>query len=91
MSHPYDFFNVHILDRKERLCLRRTSEMYPEDAAGSVRAKAICRGCANISPCLEWALEHEEMHGTWGGLSQNERRKVIQSRRRSKGLLPLRS
>jgi WhiB family redox-sensing transcriptional regulator len=31
------------------------------------RAKAYCRGCHNLHPCLEGALERAEPAGVWGG------------------------
>jgi WhiB family redox-sensing transcriptional regulator len=39
------------------------------------KGKAICRGCDLRAACLEWAMEHEA-YGTWGGLSEWERRGV---------------
>ena len=39
-----------------------------------VEAKAVCRRCEVIEPCLEWALETGQDAGVWGGLSEDERR-----------------
>jgi len=36
-------------------------------------AKAVCRGCPVIDKCLRWALESQEAHGVWGGLTELER------------------
>lgn len=36
-------------------------------------AKRICRGCPVMAECLQWALEHDEQEGVWGGLDPNER------------------
>ncbi|MDF3293674.1 MULTISPECIES: WhiB family transcriptional regulator [Streptomyces] len=43
-------------------------------------AKTVCERCPVADVCLEWALEHGEESGVWGGLSEDERRVL---RRRS--------
>jgi hypothetical protein len=37
-------------------------------------AKAICRSCPVQLQCGAWAVETREPFGTWGGVSQDERR-----------------
>jgi WhiB family transcriptional regulator, redox-sensing transcriptional regulator len=37
-------------------------------------AKAVCRRCPVIEPCLAWALETGQDAGVWGGMSEDERR-----------------
>jgi WhiB family redox-sensing transcriptional regulator len=37
------------------------------------RAKAICTTCPVQLECRRWALEHDERHGVWGGLDEDER------------------
>jgi len=44
------------------------------------RAKAICATCAVKQPCLEYALRIREPHGIWGGLSESERKRVLEKR-----------
>src|SRR5438552_199753 len=34
--------------------------------------RAVCDGCLVRDTCLEFALEHDERHGVWGGLSTRE-------------------
>lgn len=34
----------------------------------------ICGGCEVRKPCLDYAIEHDENHGVWGGLTENQRR-----------------
>ena len=46
-------------------------------------AKAICRDCDVRADCLEYALANKEKFGIWGGLSERERRKLRQARRRA--------
>jgi WhiB family transcriptional regulator, redox-sensing transcriptional regulator len=38
------------------------------------RAKAICAGCPARQPCLAFALRTAQLHGIWGGLTEEERR-----------------
>jgi WhiB family redox-sensing transcriptional regulator len=45
-------------------------------------AKAICDGCTVRAQCLDYALEHGEHHGVWGGVSERERRRIRSRRRR---------
>jgi len=44
------------------------------------RAKAICATCAVKQPCLDYALRIREPHGIWGGLSETERKRVLEKR-----------
>lgn len=45
-------------------------------------AKAICNSCEAQSQCLQWALDTNEFHGIWGGLTGYERRRILRSRDR---------
>jgi WhiB family transcriptional regulator, redox-sensing transcriptional regulator len=49
------------------------------------RAKAVCSGCPVRLPCLQEALSAEEPYGVWGGLTGEERRPIIQRRRKKPG------
>ncbi|CAN5833641.1 WhiB family transcriptional regulator [soil metagenome] len=42
-------------------------------------AKALCAQCPVVRQCLEYAMQVNEPHGVWGGLSSNERQ-ALQSR-----------
>ena len=44
------------------------------------RAKAICATCSVKQPCLDYALRIREPHGIWGGLSESERKRVLEKR-----------
>ena len=44
------------------------------------RAKAICAECPVVTECLDYALEIREPHGIWGGLSEGERRVMLERR-----------
>ncbi|WP_333750104.1 WhiB family transcriptional regulator [Streptomyces sp. IBSBF 2394] len=39
-------------------------------------AKAVCRRCPVMERCLQWALESGQEHGVWGGLDEDERRRM---------------
>ncbi len=49
---------------------------FPEKGASNREAKKVCRGCEVRMECLEYALEHDERFGIWGGLSERERRRM---------------
>jgi WhiB family redox-sensing transcriptional regulator len=44
-------------------------------------AKTYCRSCEVISECLQFALDTEEPHGVYGGLSEEERNRVLLRRK----------
>jgi len=53
-----------------------TSFFFPERGDSSVAIKAICRACPVKGECLRYALEAREKYGTWGGASENDRRRM---------------
>lgn len=58
-------------------CLRAEPDTFFPEKGGSTReAKRICSLCEVRQECLEFALEHDERFGIWGGLSERERRKL---------------
>jgi WhiB family redox-sensing transcriptional regulator len=40
------------------------------------RAKLICASCPVRSKCLSYALDHRQEQGIWGGLTEEERRRI---------------
>lgn len=47
------------------------------EKGGSTRAaKAICARCPVRVPCLQYALDHDERFGIWGGKTERERRRL---------------
>jgi len=42
------------------------------------RAKAICATCSVRRDCLNYALRIREPHGIWGGLTEIERRELLE-------------
>ena len=49
------------------------------------KAKLICRGCPVRAACLHWALASGQEAGIWGGLTEDQRRRL---HRRSRGYRP---
>ncbi|MCV7136455.1 WhiB family transcriptional regulator [Mycobacterium hodleri] len=49
---------------------------FPEKGGSTKEAKKICLGCPVKQQCLQWALDHDERFGIWGGLSERERRRL---------------
>jgi WhiB family redox-sensing transcriptional regulator len=63
--------------QERALCAQTDPEAFFPEKGGSTReAKRICSGCEVRSECLEYALEHDERFGIWGGLSERERRRL---------------
>ena len=63
--------------QERALCAQTDPEAFFPEKGGSTReAKRICMACAVRDECLEYALEHDERFGIWGGLSERERRRL---------------
>lgn len=63
--------------QERALCAQTDPEAFFPDKGGSTReAKRICLGCEVQAKCLEYALDHDERFGIWGGLSERERRRL---------------
>ncbi len=68
---------------KDRLCAQTDPDLWFPDKGGTSReAKRICAACEVQTECLEYALEHNEQHGIWGGVGERERRRIRLDRRR---------
>ena len=53
------------------------TERKVEKLAREERAKEICRMCPVLAECREYAISIREPHGVWGGMSEQERRALI--------------
>ena len=68
--------------RNDAVCRDADPEVF--FPAGDVRsaqaqvraAKLICRGCPVSVTCLSWALASGQEAGIWGGLTEDERRRL---------------
>ncbi len=69
--------------RARGACLRADPELFfPLSSVGpSVehlnQAKAVCARCQVRAECLEFALATRQVHGVWGGASEDERRRLL--------------
>jgi WhiB family redox-sensing transcriptional regulator len=44
------------------------------------KAKAICKGCPVVNECLRHAMKTPEYFGVWGGMTADERLKILEKR-----------
>lgn len=58
----------------------------PTDTAGITKAKTFCGNCDQEikTKCLSFALINRVRYGVWGGLTPDERQKLVRQRNRSK-------
>ena len=77
--------------RDEAACRDADSELFfPDGDIRSARAqvkmaKLICRSCPVSATCLSWALASGQQAGIWGGMTEDERRRL---QRRGRGFRP---
>lgn len=57
-----------------------TAIFFPETEEAVAAAKAVCATCPVREACLEFALITRQDDGVWGGLDENERRRVRRRR-----------
>ena len=86
---PESFFldvDEEVLEwQAKALCSQTDPEAFFPEKGGSTReAKSVCWSCEVRVECLEYALEHHENFGIWGGLSERERRRERERRLREK-------
>jgi len=75
--------------QKDGACVGQGSELFfhpwhdtpSSRAAREKKAKAICAGCVVKTRCLEWSLEVREPYGVWGGVGEDERRRMLKAKR----------
>ena len=68
--------------RDRAACRDADPELFFADDTRSAQAqvmtaKLICRGCPVSSTCLSWALTMGHQAGIWGGLTEDERRRLF--------------
>jgi WhiB family redox-sensing transcriptional regulator len=73
--------------RTHGACISADPELFfPISSSGASRrqekrAKAICAVCRVSAECLAFALETRQVHGVWGGLGEEELRRLRRRRR----------
>jgi WhiB family redox-sensing transcriptional regulator len=80
-GHVVDIEEYTTMDWRHRaLCRDEDPELFfPIGTTGPglvqvEQAKAVCRRCPVVEPCLDWALRSGQDSGIWGGLAEDERR-----------------
>jgi WhiB family redox-sensing transcriptional regulator len=64
------------------LCGQVAPELwFLEHGADSNAVKAICGRCPVIAACLAWAIDTDQLHGIWGGMTRTERIREVARRR----------
>lgn len=53
---------------------------YPDKESDTEQAKRVCSECIVRFACLEYALDHREKIGVWGGTSEADRRRIVRHR-----------
>jgi WhiB family transcriptional regulator, redox-sensing transcriptional regulator len=46
----------------------------------TAQAEALCNGCPERVPCLEWALTHK-VDGIWAGTDEGDRKRMMRKAR----------
>ena len=57
-----------------------TAVFFPETEPEIAAAKAVCAACPVREACLDFALITRQDDGVWGGMDENERRRVRRRR-----------
>lgn len=69
--------------REDIACDPSNADGFFPDAGGEFQARAavrVCERCPAIEACAEWAISTRQQWGVWGGLTRNERAKIIEQR-----------
>lgn len=65
------------------LCAQTDPDIFfPEKGGSTTPATSVCAQCPVRAECLEYAISHDIRHGIWGGMSDNDRRRISRDRRR---------
>jgi WhiB family redox-sensing transcriptional regulator len=78
-----EFWSWHM----DAACRRMDTTLFysPEGERGAQRArrevaaKRVCGSCKVLEVCAAYAIATREPYGTWGGLSENDRREVLRT------------
>lgn len=65
---------------QQALCAQTDPDaFFPENGFTSADARKVCGRCPVRDECLQWALDHNETWGVWGGVSARGRRDMRRS------------
>ncbi|RFZ41381.1 Transcriptional regulator WhiB2 [Mycobacterium marinum] len=63
--------------KAQALCAQTDPDAFFPEKGGTTRpAKRVCLSCPVRKQCLDYALDHDERFGIWGGFSERERRRL---------------
>jgi WhiB family transcriptional regulator, redox-sensing transcriptional regulator len=80
VSNGYDPYEAPW--RQFALCRGRDPDLWFPVESDGAEAVAICLVCPVRHDCLDWAMEHNERNGIWGGVSARKRQRMRAERRR---------
>lgn len=60
-----------------------TTVFFPASDNNAGPAKAICDTCPVAVECLEWAIETRQPDGVWGGMTAQERHRLVRRRQKA--------
>ncbi|MEU0588267.1 WhiB family transcriptional regulator [Streptomyces sp. NPDC006132] len=69
-----------VIEAREPLPCRVDPDAFFESDARAGAARSLCAPCLYVEPCGAYGLEHPELRGVWGGLSEKERRVLRRQR-----------
>lgn len=71
--------------QESALCAQTDPDVFfPEKGGSTAPATSICKRCEVRADCLEYAISNDIRHGIWGGMSDNDRRRISRERRRAR-------
>lgn len=56
----------------------------PQQTKRTARAVQLCRSCPVMAECRDFSVANQERYGVWGGLTEDERVKVVRRERRER-------
>lgn len=74
-------FNELLEETGEVPCMSAPDVFFPETEGGGQHvghAKKLCGLCPIRVECADFAISNRERYGIWGGLTWNDRKKLIQ-------------
>jgi WhiB family redox-sensing transcriptional regulator len=89
-AEPHETEHPDMDWRSRAACLDEDPELFfPIGNTGPAlaqieEAKKVCRRCEVREVCLQWALDHGQDAGVWGGMSEDERRALRRKQARAR-------
>ena len=78
MWKPAEDFEWHIdAECAKPMHKNKMDWFFSKDVEEKHAAKNLCHTCPVRKNCLQWALEHKQLHGVWGGKDEIEIRRTL--------------